>query len=249
MLETPPPPEDDVPHGALIDEGGRLTNWLMTRLREALAARAGQLLSIPFLRGLMRDYILPAEAALRRAIHLIANTLPPLGATNPPRTSCHPGESRASRDKKSHGDFPEKAGCLEGNRPRKLRKPLFRLTEPLPRPHTNYIPANQRPRISVAGDPPPPAREPELYTVRIERLKAQLRRRLAALTYAWEDPLRTAKRLQRLRARGRIRTPALSFLKIPGNGAETLGERGADILRELNTASFEDSVRLRTDTS
>jgi hypothetical protein len=109
---------------------------------------------------------------------------------------------------------------------------------------------NQRPRISVAGDPSPSARAPELYVDRAERLKAQLRRRPAALTFAWEaPPLRTAKRLQRLRARGKIRTPALSFLKIPGSGAETLGERGAGILRERNSVLFENAARLRADTS
>ena len=237
MSQTPPPPEDDVPHGLLIDEGGRLTNWLMTRLREALAARAGQLLSIPFLRGLIRDYILPAEAALRRAIHLIADTLPPLGSHTYAAAGRLPGARPSQGNRSAISD------------PSKPRTPSFRLTETLPRPRTNYIPVNQRPRISVAGDASPPAQAPELYVDRAERLKAQLRRRLAALTNAWEDPLRTAKRLQRLRARGKIRTPALSFLKIPGSGAETLGERGADILRELNSVLFEDSVRLRADTS
>ncbi len=236
MPETPPPPEDDVPHGPLIDEGGWLTNVLMIRLREALAARAGQLLAIPVLRSLMRDYLLPAEAALRRAIHLIAATLPPV-------------EDRSHAAGRLPGARPSQGNRSAISDPSKPRTPSFRLTESLPRPPTNYIPVSQRPRISIAGDPPPPARAPEPYTVRAERLEARLRRRLAALMAAWDDPQRTAERLQRLRARGRIRTPALSFLKIPGARAETLGELGTRILRELNRTAFEESLRLRADTS
>ncbi|MFN3910896.1 hypothetical protein [Hyphomonas sp.] len=224
MPQTPPPPDTSDPHGALIDEGGHLVRWLMAELTLLLA---GPSLTAAFLRSLLRHYLVPAEAVLRRAIHLIAATLPPLapGSRPPskPGASAQPGESRD----------PDLAPMP--------RAPAFRLTEPEPRPSTNFLPVNQRPRISVAGDAPPlPAPVPRKPDP--AKLEARLRRRLAALHAAWDDPVAAAQRLQRLRARKPAARPKLSFLNVPGLKARPIAEIGQRILRDLNAAAFEASL-------
>ncbi|MBU3922316.1 MAG: hypothetical protein KJ961_17110, partial [Alphaproteobacteria bacterium] len=206
MSQTPPLPDDDVPHGALIEEGGRLVRWLITEMRALFAGLAGQPPGLAWLRRLARQYIIPAEAVLRRAVHLIADTLPPLEPSTRPRGSVRP-----------------RAGGGPAPQARKPRAPVFRLTEPLSRPPTNYLPVNQRHRISVAGDaPPPPAPPPRKPDP--ARLQARLLRRLAA-----------AERLLRLRARTPRPAPALAFHKIPGLKAEPLRTDGQRILQDLNT--------------
>jgi hypothetical protein len=222
MSQTPPPPEDDIPHGALIDEGARLVRWLITEMHVLLEGLAGQRPGAAFLRDLARHYLAPAEAALRRAIHLLANSLPAPVTSPSPKS---PARSNASKS--------------AGHRPARPRAPSFRLTEPLPRPRADYLPEALRPRISVPGlTPDPPARtapsKPDPA-----RLEARLLRRLAALEAAWDNPAAAARRLQRRRARQPAARPRLSFVKIPGLKARPLAGPGEHILSDLNTATFE----------
>ena len=148
-MDQSPPPEHASPNGSLIDEGLHLAAWffleMRAMLRPGLGARA--------LRHVFRHYLRPAEAALRRAICLIADALGPelTGAAKP---SVHPRVLRRAQD--------EGGGC-DARSDARPRAPTFRLTESLPRPKTDYLPPALRPRISIAGlapPPPPPARPP-----------------------------------------------------------------------------------------
>ncbi len=222
MSQTPPPPDHRSHEPDLIDRGGHLTRWFIGQITNFLAPQPGQVFAARYLRWLMRDYLLPAEAALRRTLHLLAALLPPLAAaTLALRISAHP-----------------RAGGGLARQIRKPRTPLFRLTEPPPRPRTNYLPVSQRPRISVPGMTPPLLAAAVSAQQRGAALEARLRRRLAALTAAWEDPDKAALRLQRLAARGRIKSPALNYFRIPGLGAAPLKGEGSSLLEDLNRAAF-----------
>lgn len=222
MTETAPPPEDT----RLIDEGGHLSQWLIAQVIAFLAPEPGKELALPFLRWLMRHYIVPAEAVLRRTIHLIAAALPPLvaapvRASTAPRRAVPPAPSAPSRT------------------------PRFRLTEPPPRPTTDRLPLHLRPRISIAGLSPPPAPRPANRASAAD-YEARLRRRLDALTAAWKAPDAEARRLQRLRARGQLKSPALSFLKVPGGAAKGVNDIAARVLGELNQAVFNAAASANT---
>lgn len=229
MTETPPPSDQPDPHRALIDSGDGLTRWYIEEITALLAPEPGKVFGAGLLRWILRHFLLPAEAVLRRTVHLIAATLPPLVAVKPAsRTSAHP-----------------RTGGRLARQIRNPRTPLFRLTEPQPRPRTNYLPVGQRPRISVPGITPPVPAKSASAQDRAEALEARLRRRLAAITAAWDDPDKAALRLQRLRARGKIRHPALAFFKIPGARASTLNDVAAPILRDLNSAAFDAAAASR----
>lgn len=214
--DTPPP--DDYRHGALIDEGGRLVRGLIAEVRAQIAGRTGPSLSLAFLRWLLRHYIAPAEAILRRALHLIADTLPPLA----------PAARRAAPP-------PKRSAPATG--PAQPRAPVFRLTERLPAPPTPYMPLNLRPRVSVPGLTPIAPAAPPPGKPNHARMEARLFRRLAALEAAWNDPRRAALRLQRLRARRKPRAPMLSAVRIPGAASRALNEVNRRTLLDLNAAA------------
>lgn len=169
------------------------------------------------------DYIaqavlLPAEAALRRLIHLIAGSLAPLPATfsGPACTGGAPGYQTAA-DPKS-------------------RTPLFRLTEPLPRdaakpaqpgPHIRSFdtPAEAQPETRIQRAPA----DPSAY-------EANLQRRFAALQAAFADPVRAARRLQRLAERLAPAAPVLSLEDIPGLASDVITDENRDTLQRLNLA-------------
>jgi hypothetical protein len=225
MSQLPPSPEDNQDRAGLIEQGGHLAHWLIGQIAGFLVPQAGKFFDRPYLRWLMRHYVLPAEAVLRRAIHLMAGTLPPLVLSLKTQRPAHLREG----------------GGLNRSSP-KPRTPQFRLTESLPRPSTNYIPVSQRPRISVPGMTPRNSALPQTGEERAAPFEARVRRRLAALEAAWNDPRKAALRLQRLRARGAVKSPALCFAKIPGAGAQPVNDVAAAILHALNNLVFEDAA-------
>jgi hypothetical protein len=105
------------------------------------------------------------------------------------------------------------------------RPPLFRLTEPLPRARNTDAPTKSQ---SENRTPRAPA-GPSAY-------EATLQRRFAALQAAFADPLRAARRLQRLAARLAPAAPALSLEQIPGLASELLTDGNRDTLERLNLA-------------
>ena len=190
------------------------------------------------LRAVTRRLILPAEAALRRAIILIAAPLEPA----PP-----PARPRVGRARRSDTRQPAS--------PAAPRRPVFRLTEPLPRPKSDYLPPDQCPRILFLDGPTPaaPAR-PARRPADPARLLARLERRLAALEAASDDPVREARRWLRLRARtappadGAPRKPPLAFRRIPGNTPK-LEPVWQETLKALNRAAFNALAPPAADTS
>ncbi len=219
------PPPDDVPNGPLIDAGAALAIGLIHQIRQQLAHASGQTFSLAFLRRLFRHFLRPAEAALRRAIYLIAGTLPP----EPIRAqtkSAHPRVPRQAQD--------EGGGLASQNAA--SRTPAFRLTEPQTHPPTNHLPLVLRPRISIAGFAPPPPPPPVRGAVDPVTLEDRLHRRLAAFDAAFRDPLRAARRLLRLLARRTARRPLLAFTNIPGLAAKPLDAAARAILSDMNGA-------------
>lgn len=229
MSQIPPPPDDTDPLAALIDQGGRLTGWFIGEILTFLSPGHGKIFDLRFLRWVARHYLTPAETVLRRAIHLIADILPPLAQAE--TRPAHPG-----------------AGTGTERTMQKARAPLFRFTEPRPRLPTDYIPLARRPRIPVAGITLPGAALARVPANSADLLEGRVRRRLAALEAAWDDPWKAAIRLQRLRLRGRLKSPVLSFVQIPGGRANTLNDVAAPILHALNEAASDAAAR-RADTS
>jgi len=235
-MDQSPPPEHASPNGPLIDEGLHLAAWffleMRAMLRPGLGARA--------LRHVFRHYLRPAEAALRRAICLIADALGPelTGAAKP---SVRPRVLRRAQDE---------GGGRDARSDARPRAPTFRLTESLPRPKTDYLPPALRPRISIAGfapPPPPPVLKPRA-PADPGLLAAKLQRRLDAFDAAFRDLRGAARRLRRLRARRTARRPLLAFLQIPGIAAKPVNAEARDLLERLNRATF-DVFRMPVDTS
>jgi hypothetical protein len=228
-MDQSPPPEDTYPNGSLIDEGLHLAAWFFLEMRAMLKPGLGT----RAVRHVFRHYLRPAEAVLRRAICLIADTLEP----EPARAITKPIHPRAG-------------GGRVQQHATGTRAPTFRLTESLPRPKTDYLPPALRPRISIAGfaPPPPPPLPKPLAPADPGLLAAKLQRRLDAFDAAFRDLRGAARRLRRLRARSTARRPLLAFLQIPGIAAKPVNAEARDLLERLNRAAFE-VLRVTADTS
>ena len=161
------------PRRHLIAQANSLINWLLDAVEDALAP--GVQRTLPGLKSLYRDYLLPAEAALRRALHILTADLPaskPRAATALPPRKLEPATPKAMR----------------------FRPPVFRLGEPQPRPKTGHLPARLQPRISIIGVMPRPAPLPRRKLNEAD-FEAQLRRRLDAPNAAFANPLAAVRRL------------------------------------------------------
>lgn len=225
-MDQSPTPEDIHPNGRLIDAGLHVAVWLLLEIRRMLAPGLGA----RELSHLVRHYLRPAEAALRRAICLIGDTLEPESAR---------ATTKSVRPRASGGRDPQG--------PAVPRTPAFRLTESLPRPKTDYLPPAMRPRISIAGlAPPPPAPAPR-KPADPAALAAKLERRLAAFDAALADLRAAARRLRRLRTR-KAKRVLLAFTVIPGISAKPVNAEARGILERLNRAAFE-VFRVAADTS
>lgn len=225
MDQTAPPPQT-----TMLAEAESLIGWLIVQLEELLAP--GIVRSRPVLLQICRHFLLPAEAALRRIIHLVAASLGPAPATR--RNTLLPQSRRAS-------PAMVEGEQLAGANP---RTPLFCLTEPLPGgrgPRRARIPPGKEPRIRNFDEPviQPPVRLPPDASA----YEARLLRRLAALKAAFAQPARAARRLQRLAQRLIPEKPVLSMWRIPGYTARPITDKGRQVLDDLNTAV----ARTRTD--
>jgi hypothetical protein len=202
----------DHPERALLSEAQHLLVWLIDTLHGLLGA-AGARPAARDLRRWVRDYLAPAEGAMRRALRLLAATLAPVPVRTQTTSPPPPAGSPASRPS---------------------RRPAFRLFEPAPR--KGSLPLAERPHVSVAGEALPPipaARHP------VDEAAVHLRflRRLEALELAFEDPLRQARRLARRRRPDRRLT--LAYTAPPGARARSLAGDAADLLRRLNHAALQ----------
>jgi hypothetical protein len=224
-MDQPAAPEQDRING-LIGQAALLAIWLADELRRRLVPLPGQLLETRLLRHLVRHYLLPAEAAVRRAVHLIAAEMRlPQPAPRAARTAAR--------------KLP-----LKPQSPKTPRAPAFRLTEPQPRPKTDHIPARLAPRIrlltpglpAIQPHPKPPARQSTSYEER-------LRRRFAALEAALASPVQQARRLLRLQARQSAPKPLLSLSKIPGYRSRPITDTGRAALDAINMELLERQQR------
>lgn len=233
-MSQPLPFPEDPRYRALVAEAVHFITWLLDTLGDSLAPGSDR--SHKSLRWLNTHLLLPAEAAVRRALHILADTLAPA-----PSRLAPAGVGRPSAPPQP------KAG------PQRVS---FRLTEPLLRPKTDYLPLNQRPRITLIGVTPRPAPKPPKPRLAPNpvHVEADLLTRFAALEAVLDNPLKAARRLQRLKARLAARwkkrrqpaRPLLAYLAVPGAASEQIGPEGIRILRALNEAAF---ALARTDTS
>ena len=226
---TPPDIPADFPEdrSALLCEADHLINWLLAQI--ALYLSPGIVRTLPMLKGILADYLLPAEAALRRMIHILAAAIP----EKPERRALLPRKAGEVSAKQTEGEAPRRSA---------FRTPLFRLTEPQPHPPTDHRrPTGPGPRISIPGitprPAPPPPREPRRPLDPID-LEARLLRRIDALKAAFIDPIRAARRLQRrLKARPPA-GPLIAPINIPGFKSGPLTDIGRTLLRQLTFAAL-----------
>ncbi|MFN3609570.1 MAG: hypothetical protein ACK4Y9_10940 [Hyphomonas sp.] len=231
MSEHPPPPEDETSLGALVRRVSSLALGFIVLARAALA-KFGDAPAPRRAAGLvLRKFILPAEAIVRRAILVLAATLPPV----------RPG---ARSKPKGQGKPPPPPGSSAA------RPPVFCLTEPLPRTVARAAKAaakvDEGPRISLVDwvtSAPAPALPPQTRPRADDAAyAARLLRRLAALENAYGDIFHQARRYLRRRAAaarsGAAPKPPLSFSRIPGN-TRHLHQEFRFVLEDMNLAASE----------
>lgn len=245
-------PEDDRLDALL----GHLRHFIFRQLSfidSQLARHEGKLLPQPLIRFLRRRWLIPAEAALRRAILIIAAGLEP-----EPRPASSPEKPLPQRAPSPRIDLPSE----EIHRPRRRSaRPVFRMSEPQPRPVIpSYLKAAEAARLTILDlTSPALATASTASPVRILPSPSSasdcFRRRLEALSAAYENPLQEARRWLR-RHNAHVRQshenqtplrPPLSFVRPPGLHPR-LGEEMSALLQDANRAAF-NALALRRDTS
>ena len=209
---NPNPPRD-----SLIERALRCAAQFFTFASMLLPKQPGALASQALLQRITDECLLPAEAFLRRALYLIAATLP-----------VPPAPSPAARTAvaKPRNDAPAK--------PAKPGTPLFRLTEPVPRPQTDH----RAPRAAAPRQPRLPKPAPDLAA-----LNQKFHNRLAALRSACAFPEAAAERLRRRLAAQPPATCPLS--SVPPSGLTATRLSGVrETYAELSGAAFHTWPRL-----
>ncbi len=234
-MDTAPQPTDEAPvfdaTGDLL-ERARLFILDMMAFVDGIFGPLGSVpLSAKLARHLTRYALVPAEAALRRAILILAADLPvPVLRPAKPRATPDAAKPRAGTPDPSKGS-----------------KPRFSMSEPPPRvqtgagthPETDYLPEDQWPRIIALTDavlkappapPPPPAPAPRDPS-------AAFCRRYAALQAAFNDARGEAERWARRRLRemarpGAVQRPLPIPLTLPRLG-KGVKHDARDLIREL----------------
>lgn len=222
---------------ALDDLLGRTRMFLLSvanAIEDHLPADDTQSLPAALIRLLMRRFLVPAEAAMRRAILLIAATRAFL-----PAPAARPSKEPPKPVLKQEGPS---APCE--------RAPAFNMNEPRPRPKTGAIPLDQMPRITVLDDaaltvpgaPPAALRPPPSPAEAAAALTRRFFRRLDALSAVIGNPGPAADRWLKSVARKAARQPEaitapspLAFHKIPGQ-TKAAGAEAISLLNELNAA-------------
>lgn len=227
METAPQPPDDDTAPDSLLGRAEDFILYLITVIESRLRQLGSAPMSARLARLLTRRALLPAEAALRRAILLIAATLPPPA----PLTISHGARRRSA------------APCQKRAAPG--RPPAFCMTEAHPgarkSPEADDTPEHLMPRITLLTDAAlarsaPPSTLPSTQPVKPEDPGARFRRRFDALVMAFENPFREAERwLRRQRRQKPGANPPLAP-GIPG-ARKTLGETRLNLLRELTSAA------------
>jgi hypothetical protein len=203
----------------VIAEANHFINWLFDSIAAALAPGIAR--TLPGMKAVFCDYLLPAEAALRRALHILAADLPAPTKKQPPTKPTNP-------------EYPREGGDRAKDTPR-ARPPTFRLSEPQPRPKTDHLPVRLRPRISIIGVTPRTEPAPRRKLTAID-LEARLRRRFEALIAAFNNPAAAVRRLQRRLAKAGAARPKLAAT-IPGHTSERIAADGRSVLTRLDESA------------
>lgn len=251
MDHSPRPLSHKTAHDGLISRARSFVLSLVTEIEDRLPAGQGAILPVSLVRMLMQRWLIPAEAAMRRAILLIAAALPltpqaaPAPPSGPPQT------------------LPRKG--TEGRGTPSSRTPVFSMKEAQGGPKADdtaddrmrrsllQAAALERPCPPVA--PLRPLRSPaEEAAILQERFLC----RLDALAFAMGNPEREAERFLRRQEKEAEKRrqagvlpapprPPISFRKPPGLGAGT-DPQFISLLIELNAAVLP-LFPARTDTS
>lgn len=240
METTLQPTDDDDALNALVEQA-RLFILDMILFIDGVFKRLNGLAPSPKLaRTLMRHALIPAEAALRRAILILAADLPEPVIALRPRPFADPARPQPG------------PAAPSGRDP---RPPVFNMCEPQPRPKhdpaPDYLPEHLRPRITLLTDAvlsaaPPPDLAPVIPSTAPPRDIALLfSRRFIALHTAFGDVHAQAARWRRRHAARLIRSqsacapapkPPLSPRTLPGLRKSLSDDRKA-LLRDLTAAA------------
>ena len=214
MSETYPQTEEASPLRVLIGHANSLILGMIVLARAALAGFGAAPVPRAAARLILRRFVLPAEAALRRLILMVAATFPPV--------ILRPRMARVGKG----APPPPRPGAANS-------RPVFCLTEPQPRVR---LPLAPLPRIRFLDVAQAPAKiaDPQAEDA---AFSGRLLRRLLALEAAFENPQGEARRLlRRDAARAAKGAPAramLSFFRIPGD-TPGLHDTSRSILKEVN---------------
>jgi len=223
--------EDQIPEEDALSYLLGRARWFILNLIDFIDTALARLPASPprqAIAYLTRRALLPAEAALRRAILLIASEMempvPRAPRAKPKRPAAPPLRRQAPA----------------------ARAPVFSMSEPPPRPtkakvilpEADYLPEHLLPRIrsltdDVLSAPSPPS-PPALAA---PDPGARFFRRLAALRQAYDDPRREARRWLRRNAAPAQRPAPIASEKIPGL-RRALGADAQTLLRELTETAL-----------
>lgn len=202
MDHSPRPLKHKTAHDGLIGRARRLVLSLVDEIEDRLPAGEGAIIPAALIRMLMQRWLVPAEAAMRRAILLIAAAMlfvpqAALAPLPPPLPASPPGPQAASRK------------AAEGAARPSLRTPIFNMKEPRPGLKAGAADENRlRARLlqaAAAMDRPcpplaplPPVKSPAEEAA---RLQESFLSRLDALAFAMGNPEREAERWLRRQER------------------------------------------------
>ncbi|MBA4226700.1 MAG: hypothetical protein C0456_08705 [Hyphomonas sp.] len=228
MENAAPQPTDD-PVYVLLEQARQLILRFVHYIDSIFERLGTAQPSDTLIRKLTAYALVPAEAALRRVVLILA-AHQPLPQRPKPRALPDAAKPRSGTV------LPQKTSSP--------RAPIFNMREPQPRPKTGYLPASQLPRIRILTDdvlsaPPAPAAKPR-------DLAARFTRRLTALHAALGNPHAVAARWLRRHFAGPAPKPCpLSPHRIPGLRSALPGHE-KDTLRNLTDLVF---TYFATDTS
>ena len=221
------PTDEEAAVNALLGRARLFINDLIAFIEEILGRLGDTPLSRKLARHLTRHALVPAETALRRAVLIIAASLPV-----PILRPAKPRESAPAPDADTAAAKPKAA------RP---RPPRFNMNEPAPRacaPATDYLPEDMLPRIRVLTDAvlnAPPA--PQKPAPPPRDSAAVFCRRFDALYAAFLDMPAEAERWARRRIREMARPGAVQrSLPVPlvlPRLRKSADPDARDLLREL----------------
>lgn len=229
-------PQDQTALDYLLGRTRMFVLAAMNTIEDYLPTDESKILPAALVRLLMRRFLIPAEAAMRRAILLIAATRAFLPAPVP--------ATRLSKEP------PKPARKEAGHSAPSERLPVFNMNEPRPRAKTGQVLRHQMPRITVLDEaalaalsaPPAPRRPPPSPAEAEAALTRRFFRRLDALSIVIGNPGPAADRWLKAVARRAVlqpeaitAPPPLAFHKIPGQ-KKAAGAEAISLLSELNAA-------------